>query len=131
VNLARVAWLVTVGALLVTVIILVAQGYYGYAAVTFSVALAAGVILLGSVAGGAGGSARRAPRSGFARAGAGGCHCAPAPRLGFARAGAGGWDCTQAPRLGFARAGAKGWDCAPAPGLGIFQGIYGGLSPNP
>jgi hypothetical protein len=40
------AWVVTVGALLVTVIILVAQGYYGYAGVTFAVALAAGVNLL-------------------------------------------------------------------------------------
>jgi hypothetical protein len=46
VNLARVAWLVTVGALMVTVIVLLAQGYYGYAGVTFAVALAAGVNLL-------------------------------------------------------------------------------------
>ena len=40
--LARAAWLVTVGVLLITVLILVVQGYYGYAGVTFAVAVAAG-----------------------------------------------------------------------------------------
>ena len=45
-DLARVAWLVTVGVLVITVLILVLQGYYGYAGVTFAVALAAGINLL-------------------------------------------------------------------------------------
>jgi hypothetical protein len=45
-DLARVAWLVTVGVLAVTVLILVLQGYYGYAGVTFAVALAAAINLL-------------------------------------------------------------------------------------
>jgi hypothetical protein len=45
VDLARAAWLVTVGALLVTVLVLVIQGYYGYAGVTFAVALAAAINL--------------------------------------------------------------------------------------
>ncbi len=44
-DLARVAWLVTVGVLLVTVLVLVLQGYYGYAGVTFAVALAAAINL--------------------------------------------------------------------------------------
>ncbi len=44
--LARAAWLVTVGVLLITVLILVLQGYYGYAGVTFAVALAAAINLL-------------------------------------------------------------------------------------
>ncbi len=44
-DLARVAWLVTVGVLLITVVILVLQGYYGYAGVTFAVALAAAINL--------------------------------------------------------------------------------------
>jgi hypothetical protein len=43
-DLARVAWLVTVGVLVVTVLVL--QGYYGYAGVTFAVALAAAINLL-------------------------------------------------------------------------------------
>jgi hypothetical protein len=45
VDLARIAWLVTVGVLLVTVIVLVLQGYYGYAGVTLAVALAAAINL--------------------------------------------------------------------------------------
>jgi hypothetical protein len=46
VDLGRIAWLVTVLALLIAVVILVLQGYYGYAAVTLAVALAAGINLL-------------------------------------------------------------------------------------
>ncbi len=46
VDLGRLAWLGTVGACLIAVLILVLQGYYGYAAVTFAVALAAGINLL-------------------------------------------------------------------------------------
>jgi hypothetical protein len=46
VALARIAWLVTVGVLAMTVIVLVVQGYYGYAGVTFAVAVAAGINLL-------------------------------------------------------------------------------------
>jgi hypothetical protein len=45
-SLARVAWLVTVGVLLITVLILAVQGYYGYAGVTLAVAVAAGINLL-------------------------------------------------------------------------------------
>lgn len=45
VNLARIAWLVTVVVCLITVVILILQGYLGYAAVTFAVALAAAVNL--------------------------------------------------------------------------------------
>lgn len=44
-DLARVAWLVTVSVLMVTVVVLVIQGYYGYAGVTFAVALAAAINL--------------------------------------------------------------------------------------
>jgi hypothetical protein len=44
-DLARSAWLVTVGVLLITVLVLVLQGYYGYAGVTFAVALAAAINL--------------------------------------------------------------------------------------
>src|SRR5690242_1297645 len=40
VNLGRIAWLVAVLACLVTVLILVLEGYYGYAVVTFAVAVA-------------------------------------------------------------------------------------------
>ena len=40
-DLARIAWLVTVLICLITVVILVVQGYMGYAGVTFAVALAA------------------------------------------------------------------------------------------
>jgi hypothetical protein len=45
VNLGRIAWLVAVVACLVTVLILVLEGYYGYAGVTFAVAVAAGINL--------------------------------------------------------------------------------------
>ena len=45
-NLGRIAWLGTVGACLIAVLILVLEGYYGYAAVTFAVAIAAGINLL-------------------------------------------------------------------------------------
>ena len=44
-NLARIAWLAAVLACLVTVLILVLEGYYGYAGVTFAVAVAAGINL--------------------------------------------------------------------------------------
>jgi hypothetical protein len=46
VNLGRIAWLGTVGACMIAVVILVLEGYYGYAAVTFAVAIAAGINLL-------------------------------------------------------------------------------------
>lgn len=46
VNLARLAWLGTVGVCLIVVLILVLQGYFGYAAVTFAVAVAAFINLL-------------------------------------------------------------------------------------
>jgi hypothetical protein len=46
VDLGRIAWLGTVLVCLVTVLILALQGYYGYAAVTFAVALAAAINLL-------------------------------------------------------------------------------------
>jgi hypothetical protein len=46
VALARISWLVTSGVLLVTVLILLIQGYAGYAGVTFAVAVAAGINLL-------------------------------------------------------------------------------------
>jgi hypothetical protein len=45
VDLARVAWLVTVLVCLVTVLILVLQGYLGYAGVTLAVAIAAALNL--------------------------------------------------------------------------------------
>jgi hypothetical protein len=45
VNLGRIAWLVAALACLVTVLILVLEGYYGYAGVTFAVAVAAGINL--------------------------------------------------------------------------------------
>jgi hypothetical protein len=45
VNLARVAWLVTVLICLIAVLILVLQGYLGYAAVTFAVAVSAAINL--------------------------------------------------------------------------------------
>jgi hypothetical protein len=44
-DLARVAWLVTVVGCLITVVILVLQGYLGYAAVTFAVAVSAAINL--------------------------------------------------------------------------------------
>ena len=45
VDLGRLAWLGTVMACLVAVCVLVLEGYYGYAGVTFAVALAAGTNL--------------------------------------------------------------------------------------
>jgi hypothetical protein len=45
VDLARIGWLVTVLACLIAVLILVLQGYYGYAAVTFAVAASAAINL--------------------------------------------------------------------------------------
>jgi hypothetical protein len=46
VDLSRIAWLVTVGACLIAALILVLEGYIGYAAVTFAVALSAVVNLV-------------------------------------------------------------------------------------
>jgi hypothetical protein len=46
VDLARIAWLVTVLVCAVTVLILLIQGYYGYAGVTLAVAVSAGINLL-------------------------------------------------------------------------------------
>jgi hypothetical protein len=45
VDLGRMAWLGTVLACLIAVFVLVLQGYYGYAGVTFAVAVAAGINL--------------------------------------------------------------------------------------
>ena len=45
VDLARIAWLVTTLACLVTALILLLEGYYGYAGVTFAVAVSAGINL--------------------------------------------------------------------------------------
>lgn len=45
-NLGRLAWLVTVVACLVAVLILVLDGYYGYAGVTLAVAISAAINLL-------------------------------------------------------------------------------------
>jgi len=44
-DLARVAWLVTVLVCLIAALILLLDAYYGYAAVTFAVALSAGINL--------------------------------------------------------------------------------------
>jgi hypothetical protein len=44
-DLARMAWVVTVLACLVAVTILLVQGYYGYAGVTLAVAVSAGINL--------------------------------------------------------------------------------------
>jgi len=44
-DLARVAWVVTVLACLIAVLILVLQGYLGYAGVTLAVALSAAINL--------------------------------------------------------------------------------------
>ena len=44
-DLVRLAWLVTVLICLITVLILLLQGYLGYAAVTFAVAVSAGINL--------------------------------------------------------------------------------------
>jgi hypothetical protein len=46
VNLGRLAWLVTVVACLIAVLILVLDGYYGYAGVTLAVAISAAINLL-------------------------------------------------------------------------------------
>jgi hypothetical protein len=45
VDLARIAWLVTMLACLITALILVLEGYLGYAGVTFAVALSAAINL--------------------------------------------------------------------------------------
>jgi hypothetical protein len=45
VDVARIAWLIVVLACLVAVLILVLQGYVGYAAVTFAVAASAAINL--------------------------------------------------------------------------------------
>ncbi|HLH64137.1 MAG TPA: hypothetical protein VKV27_00395 [Solirubrobacteraceae bacterium] len=45
-DLGRLAWLATVLACLVAVLVLVLEGYYGYAGVTFAVALSAAINLL-------------------------------------------------------------------------------------
>ena len=45
-DLARYAWLVTVVACLIAVLVLVFEGYWGYAGVTLAVAISAGVNLL-------------------------------------------------------------------------------------
>jgi len=45
VELGRLAWLATSMACLVAAVVLVLQGYYGYAGVTFAVAVAAGINL--------------------------------------------------------------------------------------
>ena len=44
-DLARIAWLAAVLICLITVVLLVVQGYYGYAGVTFAVAVAAAINL--------------------------------------------------------------------------------------
>ncbi len=44
-NLARIGWLATVLACLIAVLILVLQGYYGYAGVTLAVAISAAINL--------------------------------------------------------------------------------------
>ena len=46
VDLARISWLLTVGVCLIAVLVLVLQGYLGYAAVTFAVALSAAINLI-------------------------------------------------------------------------------------
>jgi uncharacterized membrane protein len=45
VTLPRIAWLLTVLACLVAVLVLVLNGYYGYAGVTFAVAVSAALNL--------------------------------------------------------------------------------------
>jgi hypothetical protein len=45
VDLARIGWLSVVVACLIAVVILLLQGYYGYAGVTFAVAASAGINL--------------------------------------------------------------------------------------
>ena len=45
-DLARIAWLVTVVACVIAVLVLVLEGYVGYAAVTLAVGISAGLNLL-------------------------------------------------------------------------------------
>lgn len=45
-DLARISWLVTVGGCLIAVLILVIEGYIGYAGVTLAVAISAGLNLV-------------------------------------------------------------------------------------
>ena len=45
-DLGRASWIVTVLACVVTVVILLLDGYYGYAEVTFAVALSAAINLV-------------------------------------------------------------------------------------
>jgi hypothetical protein len=45
VDLARIAWLVTAVACVVAVLVLVLEGYYGYALVSLAVALSAAINL--------------------------------------------------------------------------------------
>jgi hypothetical protein len=45
-DLARVGWLLTTAACLIAVVILITQGYYGYAGVTFAVAASASINLV-------------------------------------------------------------------------------------
>jgi hypothetical protein len=45
VDLARIAWLVTVLACIVAVLVLLLEGYYGYAGVTLAVAISAAINL--------------------------------------------------------------------------------------
>ncbi len=45
-NLGRLAWIATVLACLITAVIVLVEGYVGYAVVTFAVALAAFINLL-------------------------------------------------------------------------------------
>lgn len=46
VTLGRIAWLLTVLACLIAAAILLVQGYFGYAAVTFAVSLSAAINLV-------------------------------------------------------------------------------------
>jgi hypothetical protein len=46
VPLSRIAWIVTVGICLITAVILLGSGYWGYAGVAFAVGVAAGINLL-------------------------------------------------------------------------------------
>lgn len=45
-DLARIGWLATVLACLIAVVILLLEGYYGYAGVTFAVAVSAAINML-------------------------------------------------------------------------------------
>jgi len=45
VDLARIGWLATVVACLIAVLVLMLQGYYGYAGVTLAVAISAAINL--------------------------------------------------------------------------------------